>query len=426
MVNVKWSAFPAGTTISGSDTTVGLQSGANVQWTFSQLLTYILSALSLGTLAFRSTIPQTSLLYVAKNGNDANAGDIANPFLTIGAAITAASAGTTISIAPGNYAENVTLKAGVSLQGQQARNAFISGNMTAGYSGTVYLHSLDLQAASGVVLTMSGSNVTNLSLDDCHIDSQNGASHAVSYTATNASAKFSFDNGAITVANSGSGATVFTSSSSAAGSIIWEDVSATILDNPDHVSLNVGGSVSFTHTFDTVTGSVQVANSAAYVGTDIRYTTATVPVLVTNSSGVSVLGSSAIYTTANPAVTGAGGFAYGLIGWLSSGNSFASTLNGGAGAAILPSASISLAGTASTTGAVSAYTATAIPAGGTAGAGFKLSSTSNFGVFFGSGAPTLSAAKGSLYLRSDGSTTNDRAYINTNGSTTWTALTTAA
>lgn len=72
------------------------------------------------------------------------------------------------------------------------------------------------------------------------------------------------------------------------------------------------------------------------------------------------------------------------------------------------------------------YNGTAIPAGGTTGAGYKLSSTSNFGVFFGSGAPTLSAAKGSLYLRSDGSTTNDRAYINSDGSTTWTALTTAA
>lgn len=69
---------------------------------------------------------------------------------------------------------------------------------------------------------------------------------------------------------------------------------------------------------------------------------------------------------------------------------------------------------------------TAIPAGGTAGTGYKFSSTSNFGVFFGSGAPTLSAARGSLYLRSDGSGTTDRVYINTNGSTTWTAVTTVA
>ncbi len=78
------------------------------------------------------------------------------------------------------------------------------------------------------------------------------------------------------------------------------------------------------------------------------------------------------------------------------------------------------------TGAPIFASASAIPAGGTAGLGVRVSSTSNFGVFFGSGVPTLSAAKGSLYLRSDGSTTNDRAYINTNGSTTWTALTTAA
>jgi fibronectin-binding autotransporter adhesin len=69
---------------------------------------------------------------------------------------------------------------------------------------------------------------------------------------------------------------------------------------------------------------------------------------------------------------------------------------------------------------------TAMPAGGTAGAGYKLSSTNNFGIFFGSGAPTLSAAQGSLYLRSDGSTTNDRMYVNTNGATTWTAVITAA
>jgi hypothetical protein len=69
---------------------------------------------------------------------------------------------------------------------------------------------------------------------------------------------------------------------------------------------------------------------------------------------------------------------------------------------------------------------TAIPAGGVAGSGYMFSSTSNYGIFFGSGAPTLSAAKGSLYLRSDGTTTNNRAYINIDGGANWTALTTAA
>jgi hypothetical protein len=79
----------------------------------------------------------------------------------------------------------------------------------------------------------------------------------------------------------------------------------------------------------------------------------------------------------------------------------------------------------STAGIVLSPTAS-IPAGGAAGNGYMFSSTVNYGIFFGSGAPVLSAAKGSLYLRSDGSATNNRAYINTDGSTTWTALTTAA
>lgn len=88
-------------------------------------------------------------------------------------------------------------------------------------------------------------------------------------------------------------------------------------------------------------------------------------------------------------------------------------------------------GTANTTqittpGTVGILNTTAIPAGGTAAKGYLFSSTSNFGTFFGSGAPTLAAAKGSQYLRSDGSSTSTRMYINTDGSTTWTNVVTAA
>ncbi len=56
----------------------------------------------------------------------------------------------------------------------------------------------------------------------------------------------------------------------------------------------------------------------------------------------------------------------------------------------------------------------------------QMGTTAGFGVFFGSGAPTITAAAGSLYLRTDGSSVSTRAYINTTGSTTWTAITTAA
>lgn len=70
-------------------------------------------------------------------------------------------------------------------------------------------------------------------------------------------------------------------------------------------------------------------------------------------------------------------------------------------------------------GSIIAYVASAIPVGGTAGLGYSFSSATNFGTFFGSGAPTLSAAQGSIYLRSDGSP-----YYNTDGSTGWGLLAT--
>ena len=78
-----------------------------------------------------------------------------------------------------------------------------------------------------------------------------------------------------------------------------------------------------------------------------------------------------------------------------------------------------------TAGKLQILSGTAVPAGGTAGAGLRFSSTANLGVFFGSGVPTLAAAQGSLYMRTDGSTTSTRAYINTDGATAWTAITTA-
>lgn len=53
-------------------------------------------------------------------------------------------------------------------------------------------------------------------------------------------------------------------------------------------------------------------------------------------------------------------------------------------------------------------------------------SSPSVGVYYGSGAPTVSAPQGSLYLRTDGSSTSTRLYVNTTGATTWTNVTTAA
>lgn len=47
-------------------------------------------------------------------------------------------------------------------------------------------------------------------------------------------------------------------------------------------------------------------------------------------------------------------------------------------------------------------------------------------ILVGTGAPTATAAKGSLYIRTDGTTGSTRLYINTNGATTYTPVTTTA
>jgi hypothetical protein len=77
-------------------------------------------------------------------------------------------------------------------------------------------------------------------------------------------------------------------------------------------------------------------------------------------------------------------------------------------------------------GSITASGGTAIPIGGALQTGLLVSTTPNFGVLFGSGPPLIAAAQGTLYLRSDGTGVNDRAYIAKDAVGTWTAITTVS
>jgi hypothetical protein len=80
--------------------------------------------------------------------------------------------------------------------------------------------------------------------------------------------------------------------------------------------------------------------------------------------------------------------------------------------------------TVSATGNVTADSNIALVAGG-ASAFIATNTAVGMGVYLGSGAPTVAAAKGSIYLRSDGSSTSTRLYVS-DGGTTWIAVTTAS
>lgn len=169
-------------------------------------------------------------------------------------------------------------------------------------------------------------------------------------------------------------------------------------------------------------------NKDAYFGGNVT-------VVGTLTAGQEVIGAETITSTsANAFAVGRQGATAPVLNIDASTASVATGINiKGAAAAAGVAVSVISSGTnenltidAKGSGTLKLQSAAGVFAGGAAQCSVLVSTNSGFGIYWGSGAPTVSAGKGSIYLRSDGSTTNDRMYVNTNGSTTWTAVTTVA
>lgn len=276
-------------------------------------------------------------LYVAKNGNDSTGNGSANyPYLTISAAITAATSGTTVFIAPGTYAESITFKAGVNLVCEVSYGVYITGNHVFNISGTVICQNIIFQnansVASGTTIAFSGTSAQNLQLYSCSVNSQStsGAGDCVNWTNTSASSKMQIIDSTWSVSNSGSTARVFYSTTGAAGSVIANRTTFK-LNNPDNVCLSVGGAISFTHTSDAVVGQTVMSGSASMLSASLTHTCATVPVLNTTSSGTTTFLECIDTTTATPAAIGTGVLVFFGTAFASTGAGGASTLSGGLG-----------------------------------------------------------------------------------------------
>ena len=89
------------------------------------------------------------------------------------------------------------------------------------------------------------------------------------------------------------------------------------------------------------------------------------------------------------------------------------------GGLITGGAGLAITGAGSFTNFLSILTGTAPPAGGTQDLGWMISSTAHLGIIFGTGAPTASMNRGSLYIRSDGP---PGPYVNIDGATGWTPV----
>ena len=284
-------------------------------------------------------IPQ-NYLYVAKSGDDTNGTGSANrPYLTVSKAISVASVGTTVYVYPGTYTENVTFKANVNLSSPIKFGVYITGNHTANFNGTTILDNITLNSSSGNTLYFTGTNAQNLQLINSSVNSTTG--DAINWDNTNASSKIYFETGTVNVSTSGISARCFYSTSTAKGSFIADTVSFKV-DNLNNVCIALNGSIAFTHTSDTINGQVTVSNTATATISQIAITTSSVPVLVTNSTGMTTFASVIINTTSTPAITGAGLHTFVAVLYANTGVGGASTLNGGIGSISLPMGSIKL------------------------------------------------------------------------------------
>lgn len=287
------------------------------------------------------TVKPSNYVYVGKHGNNITGdGSAEKPYFTVQKAIDSVSAGTTIFIFPGTYAENIAFKAGVSLTSPVKFGVYITGNHVADFTGTVVCDSVILQSSTGTTVAFSGTGAQNLQfVNGCSINS--GSGDAFNWTNANAASKIYFEDGTCNVSTSGATARCFYSTTGAAGAFIANRVSFKV-NNNNNVCLAIGGAVSFTHTSDMVNGQAVVSDTASYTSATVSHTTTSVPSVVTNSTGLTTLLNCIQNGTAIPMIDGAGAFAEAAIVYPSTGKGTASTLNGGAGAIIINMASIKL------------------------------------------------------------------------------------
>ena len=101
-------------------------------------------------------------------------------FTTITAALAAAVSGQDIFIRPGEYIENITLKAGVNLVAftadAYAGFATITGKCTASYSGSCTLSGINFRTNGDYSLSITGANPTSVTLVNCTINANDNAS----------------------------------------------------------------------------------------------------------------------------------------------------------------------------------------------------------------------------------------------------------
>ena len=121
--------------------------------------------------------------YIVSPGGSADGANYKTINAAYAAAVTA-GAPQTVFVQPGTYSENLTLVAGIdisayscdsSLQKEDiTHNVTISGTVTASYSGSCSISGIAFQTNGSNAIVVSGSNTTELTLDNCFLNVLSG------------------------------------------------------------------------------------------------------------------------------------------------------------------------------------------------------------------------------------------------------------
>jgi hypothetical protein len=336
---------------------------------------------------------------------------------TIASALTSARSGDTIVILPklggAVYTENLSLKNGINLTAlgndSLTPNVVINGQLTMPSAGTCTISGISLQTNGAPFLSLTVASTT-VNFNECNFN-VTGGSTGMSLSSS-AAANCYRCTGNVTA-----GFSLFQSSSSQGVVFRW-------------------------CTMDGITTTASNASAGTFYA---FYSNFTIP--ITTSGTASFLMIDVAITTTFQNVTsfvhgGSGADASATRCSFSGGSSVALTIGAGASMQALNCVVGSTSGTAIDGAGTLYYTpfhytsfssiniTTATPITNQYGPIISLAQLSGPGgasMMCGAGDPnaTITATKGSLYLRTDGSSTTTRAYINTDGATAWTSVTTA-
>lgn len=262
----------------------------------------------------------------------------AQPFKTIQDAIDAASSGTLIDIVSGTYPEDITLKPGVYLKSKLGLQpgVMITGKVSwPSGAGTILMNGIYVFNDSDHAIDFGGTGVQKLRAYNSKFETNSeGAHHGINHTNTNTGSEIFLKDSLVQVRDSSGGAKAVETVITSQGSIGLNNTSVRLIDNIDNIAVNLKGAIAYWHRMDEIRGRVIVADLASCnISLEGMYAD-TLSCLETNSAGLSVLSSVILSSTASPIVTGAGAFAFSHVGYSSTGQGLAETLNGGEGAAI--------------------------------------------------------------------------------------------